>query len=146
MKVFGLMLCLIPLLEAWGLDALDYAEVEKFTTHPLREISVIVTKEGYYPKQISIFEGEKIRFFVTTTEEEKSCLTLPEKDLFMAANPGRITEKEVLFKKAGRYEFYCPANKIRGRLTVLKKKDVRRDIASKVKKKTVHKVWRPKDF
>jgi hypothetical protein len=27
-------------------------------TKPLREVSVIVTKEGYYPKSISVFEGD----------------------------------------------------------------------------------------
>ena len=37
---------------------------------PTREVAVIVTKEGYYPRSLSVFEGERIKFFVTSTLEE----------------------------------------------------------------------------
>ena len=49
---------------------------EKVFKHPTREVSVIVTEDGYYPNRIMAFEGEKIRFFVTATSKKNFCLVL----------------------------------------------------------------------
>jgi len=34
-----------------------------------REVSVIVTAEGYYPKSLTVFQGESVKFYVTSTVE-----------------------------------------------------------------------------
>ncbi|MBT3586544.1 MAG: hypothetical protein HN509_16670 [Halobacteriovoraceae bacterium] len=122
----------------------DYGKAEKYTV-PLREHSVIVTKEGYYPKNISVFEGEKIRFYLTSTLKEPSCLLIQEKNLFLPAEKGKISEGEVFFKRPGKFKFYCPSGNIKGQITVLQKiteeKKIKREIASKRPKP----VWRPRE-
>lgn len=108
---------------------------------PMREVSIIVTKEGYYPKSISVFEGEKVKFYVTSTVEEPNCLIVESHKVFMAANKGKVTESEAVFDKSGEFAFYCPSSKIDGKVVVLKKYQPKRDIASDEPK-----VWMPKEY
>ena len=89
---------------------------------PAREISIIATDEGFYPKNFSVFEGEKVRFFITSISTSPSCFVLENHDLFISANRGLIAEGEITFSKPGKTEFYCPANKRRGIITILKNK------------------------
>ena len=81
------------------------AEEAKKLVQPTREVAIIVTKEGYYPKSLSVFEGEKIKFFVTSTVEEPNCLIVESHKVFMAANKGKVTEAEVVFENAGEFAF-----------------------------------------
>jgi plastocyanin len=109
--------------------------------HPTREISIIVTKEGYYPKSISVFEGEKVKFFVTSTVEDPSCVIVESHKVFMAANKGKVTEGETVFDKAGQFAFYCPSSKNDGKIVVLKKQQPKRDIAAEKAD-----VWMPREY
>jgi plastocyanin len=111
---------------------------EKKLDKPTREISIIVTKEGYYPKSLSVFEGEKVKFFVTSTVEDPSCVIVESHKVFMAAARGKVTEGEAVFDKAGEFAFYCPSSKNDGKIVVLKKHQPKRDIASDV--------WMPKEY
>lgn len=108
---------------------------------PTREISIIVTKEGYYPKSISVFEGEKVKFFVTSTVEDPSCVIVESHKVFMAANKGKVTEGETVFDKAGHFAFYCPSSKNDGKIVVLKKQLPKRDIAAEKAD-----VWMPREY
>ncbi len=119
------------------------AEVKEVSV-PTREVAIIVTKEGYYPKKISVFEGEKIKFFVTSTVEEPHCMIVESHKVFMAANKGKITESEVVFDKAGEFAFYCPSSKNDGKVVVMKKQVTGRDVASE--KKNAPSVWTPKEY
>lgn len=121
-----------------------YAQSEQKSVHPTREISIIVTKEGYYPKSLSVFEGEKVKFFVTSTVEEPNCMIVESHKVFMAANKGKVTEAEVTFDKAGEFAFYCPSSKNDGKVVVLKKAVSKRDIASE--KEGSPSVWMPKEY
>ena len=112
-------------------------EVKK--DRPVREISIIVTKEGYYPKSLSVFEGEKVKFFVTSTVEEPNCLIVESHKVFMAANKGKVTEGEATFDKPGEFAFYCPSSKNDGKIVVIRKKEVKREIASES-------VWMPREY
>jgi plastocyanin len=112
------------------------------TTGAIREVSIIVTQEGYYPKSVSVFEGEKIKFFITSTVEEPQCLIVESHKVFLAANKGKVTEGEAKFDKAGEFAFYCPSSKNDGKIVVLKKALPKREIASD--KKTD--LWTPKEY
>lgn len=112
-------------------------EVKK--VQPIREISIIVTKEGYYPKSLSVFEGEKVKFFVTSTVEEPNCLIVESHKVFMAANKGKVTEGEATFDKPGEFAFYCPSSKNDGKIVVIRKKEVKREVASES-------VWMPREY
>lgn len=90
-------------------------------TFPIRERAIIATKEGYYPQHINIFANEKLRLFLSTTSGKSTCLVLPDFNLFMSAGQGEIDEETILFKRSGTYEFYCPTNKIKGKITVQKR-------------------------
>jgi plastocyanin len=132
MKLF-LLLSLFPLL-ALGMQP---------TERPTREIAVILTKEGYYPKSLSVFEGEKVKFYLTSTVEDPGCLIVESHKVFMAATKGKVTEADAVFDKAGEFAFYCPSSKNDGKLVVLKKKvEVKREVASEKKSD----VWLPREY
>jgi len=126
-----------------------YGQVFHKFSSPLREYSVIATADGYFPDHLSIFEGEKLRLFFTTTSDAPSCLKIREKKLFLSAKKGSIAEGEILFKNAGIFEFYCPAENIKGTITVLRKAGHKgpfksgRTIQSVREKK--QRQWRPRD-
>lgn len=115
--------------------------VEGQKTQPTREISIIVTKEGYYPKSLSVFEGEKVKFYVTSTLDEPHCMIVEGHKVFLAANKGKVTEAEATFDKSGEFAFYCPSSKSDGKIVVMKKLAPKREIASE---KTD--VWTPKEY
>lgn len=115
---------------------------------PLREQSIIVTEEGYYPKHISAFVGERMRFFVTSTTDKDECFILKNMDLFLGAKKGKISEGEVHFTKPGVIEYYCPTGQLKGKLTVLEKpkKKSQRNIASERNSKSTNvRFWMPRD-
>jgi len=118
----------------------------KVFKNPLREISIIVTDDGFYPNKIMAHEGEVLRFFVTSTSKKAQCFVLQKHDVFIAAETGVINEIEIEIKKPGRFKFYCPSSKFLGYLTVIEKsledtEQARRDIASKK-----HNYWMPRDY
>ena len=117
------------------------AEEKKTLPQPLREIAVIVTKEGYYPKSLSVFEGEKVKLYVTSTVEDPHCLIVESHKVFMAANKGKVTEAEVVFDTAGEFAFYCPSSKNDGKIVVLRKREAKREVASEKSS-----VWMPKEY
>jgi len=121
-----------------------FAEVAKKTMEPTREVAIIVTKEGYYPKSLSVFEGERVKFFVTSTVEEPNCLIVESHKVFMAANKGKVTEAETVFEHAGEFAFYCPSSKNDGKVVVLKKQMPKREIASENGRDA--KLWVPKEY
>ena len=133
---------LLPFLILLSFTAL--AEEVKKVVQPTREVAIIVTKEGYYPKSISVFEGEKVKFFVTSTVEEPNCLIVESHKVFMAANKGKVTEAETVFANAGEFAFYCPSSKNDGKVVVLKKVTPKREVASE--KGSEASVWMPKEY
>lgn len=108
---------------------------------PYREVSLIITSEGTYPEKVIIFEGEKIRLFVTSTTQKPSCLMIKGKDFFLSAEQGQISEATVYFEQAGKFQLYCPTGKVRGLLEVLpRKRENKRELASENKIK----IWTPR--
>jgi hypothetical protein len=124
--------------------AFDYSEKVKYKV-PVREYSIIVTQEGYYPKQISLFEGEKLKIFLTSTLNSPSCFMLPQKKLFMAARKGEVTEGEAYFNEPGIYWYYCPTGKIKGKITVLEKLESKKIVERKIASESRMGQWRPRD-
>lgn len=128
--------------------ALEDGEIikEKNFDRPVREISVIASKEGFYPERLTAFVGEKVKFFVTSSTDKPSCFFLQEKELFLSAEKGQVHTAEAYFDKEGVYDFYCPNGKIKGRLSVIERPDDkrRRQIASEMEKKRVR-VWHPRE-
>ncbi len=117
--------------------------LEQEKSQPIREISIIVTKEGYYPRSLSVFEGEKVKFYVTSTIDEPHCLIVEGHKVFLAANKGKVTEAEAVFDKAGHFAFYCPSATSDGKIVVMKKVIPKRDIASE---KVDERLWTPKEY
>jgi plastocyanin len=132
MKVFWLSLALMSL-SAFG----QGKKVEQVI--PQRELSVIVTKEGYYPKNLTVFKGEKVKFYVTSTTEEPDCFIVQGHKVFLAAQKGKITEAEVVMENEGEFAFYCPSTKNDGKITVIKNKNIPgRGLAGEQ--------WMPRDY
>lgn len=143
------MVSFFPFLEESQALENKYSKSVKFDV-PMREISLITTPEGYYPKAFSVFAGEKVKFYLTNTGNTPSCLMLPEKELFMSARKGHVSEGSAYFQKTGVYRFYCPTGKIKGLVTVLPRpkseEEIRaeRKLASERKKKKIR-VWYPRE-
>lgn len=121
---------------------------------PERTHSIIVTPEGFYPKNFTAFEGELVKFFVTGTTDKPSCFMIPSKNVYLSAERGKVSEGEAYFEKAGKFEYFCPTEKIKGLLTVLPRrkrvevKKFRRQTASvngEVTSAKARKIWRPKE-
>ena len=111
------------------------------TVVPTREVSVIVTPEGYYPKNLTVFQGERVKFYLTSTVDKPDCMILQGHKVFMAATRGKVTEGETTFDHPGTFAFYCPATKHDGKITVIKKGDPPgRAIASDPA------LWTPKEY
>lgn len=128
------------------MSALDtnFAKAKKYAV-PVRSHAVIITEEGYYPKNIVIFEREKLRIFLTSTSDTPGCLLMPEQKIFMSAKKGKISEESMYFEEAGVYKFYCPTGKIFGTITVLNKETQNEKIKRSVASRPVVKVWRPRN-
>lgn len=124
----------------WGM-ALALASAAWSKELPLREVSVIVTPEGYYPRNLTVFQGERVKFYVTSTVDEAGCFIVQGQKVFMAASKGKVSEAEAVFEHPGSFAFYCPSNKNDGKITVLENKNgPRRGIASDESK------WVPREY
>jgi len=119
---FGLFLILLSHF-VFGIDQVNYK-------HLVRKLSVIASETGYYPKKIIAFQGEELNLFITSTTEKPSCLILPEKNIFLSAKKGEISEKKIIFKHAGVYKFNCPSGQISGEFIILNHR--KREMASLV--------------
>ncbi|MGE3611758.1 MAG: hypothetical protein AB7I27_19370 [Bacteriovoracaceae bacterium] len=122
-------------------EKVEEVERPEKSKRPWREISIIMTKEGYYPKSISVFEGEHIKFYFTSIVDEPQCLIVEGHKVFMAGNKGKLTEADVVFDKSGDFAFYCPSSKNDGKVVVIKKQ-MKREIASEKKDM----IWTPKEY
>jgi hypothetical protein len=128
----------------------DHHSFEKFN-HPQREQSFIFTKEGFYPATLSVFEGEKVKLFVTSTLMEPACLMIKDHDVYLAAQRGKISEGEVVFNQTGEYLVHCPGFASRGKIIVLGKttdlvKKTQRDPAAVHQGKSDVDIWTPKEY
>lgn len=115
---------------------------------PTREISIIITPTGYYPSRPIAFVGERVKLFVTSTTDQPTCLILKNRDVFLEAKKGQVTEAEVFVEHEGEIEMYCPAGGHKSKLVVLehpnsKSERISREIAQERAKNL--KIWRPKD-
>lgn len=112
----------------------------------MREMAIIATQDGFYPRSISVFKGERVRFYLTNTSDQKSCFILKGKEVFLSAEKGKVSETVVYFDNPGKFEFYCPTHKEKGKVTVLerpKDKEKRRAQRSIASQKV--RIWMPKE-
>jgi len=130
----------------------DHHSFKKFKA-PQRDFSIIVSNEGYYPDRMIVFEGEKVRFFVTSTTTDSKCFILENHEVFLPANKGRVSEAEVVLDKAGEYSFYCPSFAHRGKLVVLGEREraqsvvkINRDPASSTSLRQNEQGWVPREY
>ena len=130
----------------------DHHSFNKFKT-PQRDLAVVVTDEGFYPDRLILFEGEKARFFVTSTTNDAKCMIIENHSFFLPATKGRLTEAEIVFDKAGEYSYYCPSFSHRGKLVVLGERQraqsvvkINRDPASTTSEVQTEQGWVPKEY
>jgi len=125
----------------WALEETVFKE-EAYSV-PERELAIIAGKQGYYPEHISVFAGEKVRFFFSTVSKESSCLILKDHDLYLSAGPQEVASSEMVFVKPGVYDFFCPKGEIKGKISVLlkQKRQPERKVASEKKSR----IWKPKE-
>jgi len=147
MRVFLGILCLSF---SWQVDAKKnvYPLAKKrMLDIPVQKRSVIISRYGFFPQTISLFEGEKVQLFLTSTMKAPTCFFMPDRKLYLTVNNREITEGELYFRKAGVYKFYCPLGKISGEFRVLVRKNkVIKNVERKVASKKIVKFWKPKEY
>lgn len=141
------LLIIFLALNIYALNENNYFNAKK-GDQPVREISIIITENGYYPAQPIGFVGEKVKIFVTSTTNNPTCLILKNKDVFLEAKKGQVSEAEIYLEQEGEIEMYCPAGGHKSKFVVLehpskKSERISREIAQERAKNL--KVWRPKD-
>ncbi len=154
MKIFKYIFLLTTIFVSMVMgQSYDHHSFKKFKA-PQRDFSIIVSDEGYYPDRMIVFEGEKVRFFVTSTTTDAKCFILENHEVFVPANKGRVAEAEVVLSKAGEYAFYCPSFAHKGKLVVLGERQraqpvvkVNRDPASTSSfSRESEQAWVPKEY
>lgn len=115
---------------------------------PKRDFSIIATESGYFPKSLSVYVGEQIRFYVTSSASKDQCFLVKDHPIYLSAKLGRIDEGEVEFKSPGRFEYYCPTTSFKGVITVLPKVDYKKKSLSRMPSSYDKKEGeeRPKDY
>ena len=119
---------------------------KKIYKTPLREFSVILTDDGFYPHKLMAFTGERVKFFITSTSKKSQCLILQKHEIFISAEKGQLNEGDTELHHPGRYKFYCPSSEHSGFLTVMDKdKEVKRAVASE-KEADKPNYWTPRNY
>lgn len=118
----------------------------KMYKSPIREVSIIITDDGFYPNRIVAFEGDKIRFFVTSTTSEKECFVMKKHKIFLAAQKGKVNEGEVNLEQLGRFKFFCPSSKHFGYLNVLERPEKVQKSNKRVIASEKPGYWTPRDY
>ena len=126
MKFIVILMSLLYTVTSFALNE-SYFKAKSYQS-PSREHAIVITKEGYYPSHLSIFEGESLKLFLANNTKDPSCLFLPAKELFLSNSAYEMTEAKVTFEKPGEYKFYCPTGKIKGSITVLEKVSIEEKI------------------
>ena len=116
---------------------------------PTREHAIILTPEGVFPQQISLFAGEQLKLFLTSTPGTQGGITIASHDIFLTAEEGSVASAKIIFMTPGTYAYHCPRNSMAtGTITVLphpqhrRKKQITRSPAAKPK--ATH--WIPREF
>lgn len=92
-----------------------------------REIAIIITDEGFYPRNFSVFQGEKITFYLTSTAREDRCFMIQQKGLFVPIYKNQLKVVDVEFEREETLDFHCPVGNMRGKISVLEHPEHRRD-------------------
>jgi plastocyanin len=125
---------------------LFYLMLSSAGAQPHREVSIIVTPEGYYPQSVTVFQGEVVKFYVTSTIETPDCFLLQGHEVFLAANKGKVTEAQTKFQHPGVYNYYCPSTKHQGKVTVMQKYAPKTEPVRKVASENDPALWVPKEY
>ena len=86
-------------------------------------VAVVVSREGFQPREISVRKGETVRLAIKSADGEH-CFALDDLRVEKRVLPGRTTTVDVTPDKAGSFPFHCcletgaAADKQRGRLIV----------------------------
>jgi len=90
---------------------------------PDQTVAVVVSRDGFQPREISVRKGETVRLAVRSADGEH-CFAVDALRIEKRVVPGRTTLVDVTPDKAGTFPFYCcletgaAAEKQRGRLIV----------------------------
>jgi plastocyanin len=118
---------------------------EKKLDVPYREQAIIIGKEGFYPNRLTVFKGEKVRFFITSVGVDSACFNIPDKNVFSSPSKDKIAETEVFFDKVGVFQFNCPNNTFTGRVMVLEKASDKQESQRRGLASDMVKIWKPKE-
>ncbi len=111
----------------------------------LREDAVIVNDHGFFPKNLVVFKGEKVRLYLTNTSEKTLCFNVPDKNVFHSLKRNALVESEVYFDKSGRYTINCPNFQHQGTIVVLERASEKEEIQRRGLASDKVKIWKPKD-
>lgn len=131
--------------ESIALESMNRFKAEKLDV-PKRSVSVIASKDGFYPDSIAAYIGEEVHFFVTSTTEQPTCFIVDGRNLFLSAKRGEISEGKVYFDQAETINFHCPTGGAKGKIVVMERpEEVRERIKREIAGQEKFKIWQPRD-
>ncbi len=128
---------------AWALQETYF--LDRTLDVPYREVAILIGKEGFYPNRVTLYKGEKVRFFISSVGVDSACFNIPDKNVFSSPGKDKIAEAEVYFDKVGVFQFNCPNNTFTGRVMVLEKYSDREESRRRGLASDTVKIWRPKE-
>lgn len=143
-------LMMMVILPVYGSEAKSTPDDAYWFEGPYRELSIILTDDGYYPQRLNVFRGEKIRFYLANTGREDRCFMIQDKGIFTPVRKGEFKVVEVEFTHEEVLNFHCPVGNMRGKISVLehpreiRQKRRMRELASESKTRAP-KVWMPRE-
>ena len=90
---------------------------------PDRTVAVVISRDGFQPREISVRKGETVRLAVRSGDGEH-CFAVDDLRVEKRVLPGKTTTVDVTPDRSGSFPFYCcletgaAADKQRGRLIV----------------------------
>ena len=84
----------------------------------VRELSLIITEQGFFPTALLVTREVPVRLFVTSVGERSLCLILAGYPVQREIRVGKVEEIEFTPKASGPIRFYCPINAAEGSFLV----------------------------
>jgi plastocyanin domain-containing protein len=82
------------------------------------EVSIIQTKEGFFPSKIILNSNVKIKLMVANLSTKESSFVVDEYNIYKALQNNKVTSIEFITTKQGAFKFFCPITNKKGWLIV----------------------------
>ncbi|GEM_PF-1088611 len=84
------------------------------TSETSQELSVIVSEQGFFPKEIFGTRDVPLKIFLTSAAEKSLCFVMEDFHIYKQVTHEKVEEVFFVPRVSGRFRFYCPMDGIEG--------------------------------